>query len=357
MNTFGRRLRFTSFGESHGAAIGGVVDGYPAGIKIDFDLINQWMADRRPGGKNASQRKESDAVEFLSGISPDGLSLGTPIAFVIKNNDVRCSDYDLLKDAFRPGHADFTYMARYGIRDHRGGGRASARETAVRVVAGALAMHILQEKGIEVKTFLTQVGKAGDTGLLERLARNPETAHTYEVTAEINKALEEEIEKAAKDGDSIGGKVTCIALNFPAGIGNPVYDKLNSRLAEAMIGINAAKSFELGLGASFPSHRGSEVIDEMEMDQDGKIFTLTNFSGGIQGGISNGMPIVFNVGFKPTPTIARPLPLLKQNGEKITALISGRHDPCVALRGAAVVKAMCAFTLADFLLQIPPESV
>lgn len=317
MNTFGERLRLTTFGESHGPAVGGVIDGFPPRIKIDFELLARRMAERRPGRPGTSQRREEDIPEFLSGINGEGITLGTPIAFIIKNRDSRSEDYKQLEDAYRPNHADFTYEARYGIRDHRGGGRASARETACRVVAGALAEQFLKSRGIEINAWLENT---------------------------------DEIEAAARDGDSTGGIVACEITAVPAGIGNPIYDKLSARLAYAMMSINAAKGFEIGDGFSMAFRRGSEVADVFYKDDDGTVKTRTNHSGGIQGGISNGMPIRFRVAFKPTPTIGKPIPLLMRDGREKVEIITGRHDPCVAVRAVPVVRAMAAIVLADYLV-------
>lgn len=339
MNTFGKNLRLTTFGESHGPAIGGVIDGFPPGLKIDFSLIEAEMAARRPGRPGVSPRREPDIPEFLSGISPEGISLGTPIAFIIRNKDCRSQDYDTLKDTYRPNHADFTCQVRYGIRDHRGGGRSSARETACRVVAGAFARMILNKYGVQVESFLTGVGETSESEILEKFSANPSLAFSYCPSDSLVSAMNEEIEKASKAGDSVGGLVTGIVLNLPAGVGNPVYGKLNAMLAEAMMGINAAKGFEIGYGFNLAGCQGSKVRDNFVYEGE-KISTETNYSGGIQGGISNGMPIFFNVAFKPTPSFGIP----------------GRHDPCVAVRAVPVVKAMTALVIADFLLGSPPKS-
>lgn len=329
MNTFGERLRLTTFGESHGKAIGGVIDGFPSLVKIDFDFLKRRMEERRPGGSAyVSQRKETDTPEFLSGISPDGITLGTPIGFIIRNSDVRAGDYSGLAKAFRPCHADFTYEAKYGIRDFRGGGRASARETACRVLAGALAEQLLQERGIAIEVRLEEVG--GIRGSFENLM--------------------EEVGKARRLMDSVGGIVACRIDGMKAGVGNPVYDKLSARLAYAMMGINAAKGFEIGDGFRLSAMKGSEAIDEFFKDENGTIRTASNHSGGIQGGISNGMPVEFRVAFKPTPTIGREISLINENGEKYKHTIPGRHDPCVAVRAVPVVRAMAALVIADFLL-------
>lgn len=349
MNTYGKRLRLTTFGESHGTAIGGVIDGYPAGVRIDFEELRRAMAERRPGQPGATQRQEDDIPEFLSGISPDGVSLGTPIGFLIRNNDTRSRDYGELAHAFRPGHADFTYQQKYGIRDHRGGGRASARETACRVVGGALASQWLSTRGVRIQAFLASVGQVEIPDILELLAANPSLAETYAPDPQVQGAMMEEIERARKDGDSIGGSVVGIITGLPAGVGNPVYDKLSARVAGAMIGINAAKGFEIGGGSGLSSARGSSVLDNFEVT-DGEVRTTTNYSGGILGGISNGMPVVVRVWFKPTPTIGREVALLREDGQTVTTTVPGRHDPCVALRAVPVVKAMAALTVADFLL-------
>lgn len=328
MNTFGERLRLTTFGESHGVAIGGVIDGYPSGIEIDFELLEKRMVERRPGRPGTSPRKEDDKPEFLSGISPTGITLGTPIGFIIRNKDARSGDYGTLAMVYRPNHADYTYQAKYGIRDHRGGGRASARETAVRVVAGALAEQLLRERGIIIEAWLIEVG--GISGDLDTLMA--------------------EVEKARMDKDSVGGLVECTVTGVPAGLGNPIYDKLSARLAYAMMSINAAKGFSLGDGFELAKARGSEVIDEFYTTAEGVVKTRSNHNGGILGGISTGMPITFRVAFKPTPTIGRPLPLLKEDGEAVSEVIPGRHDPCVAVRAVPVVRAMAALTVADFLI-------
>ena len=329
MNTFGTSLRLTTFGESHGPAIGGVIDGYPAGVKIDFKLIECRLSERRPGQPGTTPRKEPDAPEFLSGISADGVSLGTPIGFIIRNTNTRASDYALLKENYRPNHADYTYMVRYGIRDFRGGGRASARETACRVVAGALAEQLLLTKGIKVEAMLTEVG--GVSGSRE--------------------VLMEQVEKARQERDSVGGTVSCEITGVPAGLGNPVYGKLSALLASAMMSINAAKGVEIGDGFDLASRKGSEVIDEFTMCEDAGMRTRTNHSGGVQGGISNGMPVKLRVAFKPTPTIGKPLPLINGRGESCMAVLPGRHDPCVAVRAVPVVRAMACIVISDLLLQ------
>lgn len=328
MNTFGNKLRLTTFGESHGPAIGGVIDGFPSRFPVDFDFIAARMAERRPGQKGTSQRKETDVPEFLSGIGKDNLTLGTPIAFIIRNKDTRSEDYEKLDGLFRPSHADYTYQAKYGIRDHRGGGRASARETACRVVAGALAEQYLNSRGVSVKASLVQVGEA--TGDIQTLM--------------------EEVERVRKEEDSVGGLVECIIDGLPVGLGDPVYDKLNARLAGAMMSINAAKGVEFGDGFEFVRMRGSESLDFFYSTAEGRIMTRSNHSGGIQGGISNGMPVKLSVVFKPTPSIPREIPLINEDGETVYRKITGRHDPCVAVRAVPVVRAMAALVVADYLI-------
>lgn len=325
MNTFeGQHVRLTTFGESHGPAIGGVLDGFPSGFHVDFDFIHRRMEERRPGRPGVSARREPDEVEVLSGLTSEGVTLGTPIGFMIRNADARSGDYDALADAWRPGHADYAYEARYGIRDHRGGGRASARETACRVFAGALCEQYLLGRGVRIEAWLSSVG--GVEGEMP--------------------VLMGEIEKARRDGDSVGGVVTCVVSGMSAGVGDPVYGKLTARLAAAMMSINASKGFEIGDGFELARKRGSEVIDEYYKSSDGRVLTHTNHSGGLQGGITTGMPIVMRVAFKPTPTIGKPVPVYRPaegRCERIT--VAGRHDPCVALRAVPVVRAMAALTL------------
>ena len=312
-NRIGNLFSLTSFGESHGPAIGGVVDGMPAGVKIDLDQVNQELARRRPGqGGISSSRKETDEVEILSGIM-DGVTLGTPIGFIIRNRDQRPEDYDHLKDVFRPSHADFTYQAKYGIRDHRGGGRASARETVSRVVAGALAKQALLQLGISI------------------------SAQAATVVDEI------------PHGDTKGGVVLCAIKGVDPGVGEPVFGKLSSQLAEAMMSIPAAKGFEIGLGFDFVNHLGSEVLDKWVF-KDGKITTVTNYSGGIQGGISNGNDICFKVAFKPVATLMQPVEGIDRQGNAVAIEPRGRHDACVVPRAIPVVEAMAAIVVLDNVL-------
>lgn len=328
MNTFGQKLRLTTFGESHGSAIGGIVDGFPSGIAVDAELVQSFMESRRPGRSSMmSQRREADKVQILSGVAESGLSLGTPIGFVIANSDVRSKDYESLRHVYRPNHADYTYDAKYGIREYRGGGRASARETAVRVAAAAIVYPLLLKNGITV------------TAALESVGGNP-----VEVADEV-------IAKVMSSGDSVGATVKCEVLNLPAGVGEPIFDKLQARLAYAMLSIPAVKGFEYGDGFEAAKMRGSECVDVFTSDADGNVLTLSNHSGGIQGGISNGMPITMRVAFKPTPSISIPQPTITDDKRAIEVCTTGRHDPCVGVRGVSVVRSMTILTIADMLLQ------
>lgn len=360
-NSFGEIFRLTTFGESHGPAIGGVIDGAPPGIRLNEARIEQAMRRRRPGtSPSVSARSEADKVEFLSGLK-DSVTLGTPIAFVIKNTDSRSSDYDSLEHLYRPGHADFTTHKKYGIRDHRGGGRASARETACRVVGGAVAQEVLRSRGIAVGAFLKQVGGVslqfppGETIAPREMAEyllHRDSLSLPCPDAGIAAGMMAEIESVRKAADSVGGIVECAVYGLPIGIGEPVYNKLQSRLAAAMLSINAAKGFEYGGGFSLASRRGSEVRDEWSRRdmRSSPSLTVTNHSGGIQGGISNGMPVYFRVAFKPTPTTPGDARCLASDGTLQSVDIKGRHDPCVAVRGVAVVEAMAAMTILDMLL-------
>lgn len=351
MNTFGKNLRLTTFGESHGPAIGGVIDGFPSGFKIDFEALQKEIDKRKPGNSSlVTQRKEWDIPEFLSGITEDGITLGTPIGFIIRNQDNRSNDYSNIENCFRPNHADYTYEIKYGIRDHRGGGRASARETANWVVAGSIARQWLEKRDISIFTILSGVGEFNYADeLTKELASKPFSEDYLKLPEELTKQMSDSILKAKEEGDSIGGIVTCVIYGVNPGVGNPVFDKLQSRLAMAMLSINAVKGFEYGYGKNLTQSKGSETIDLFKFDNN-KIVTETNFSGGIQGGISNGMPIYFNVFFKPTPTILREIPTIQKDGCPTLLKMKGRHDPCVALRGEAVVKAMTALVIADFLI-------
>ncbi|MCI7378647.1 MAG: chorismate synthase [Bacteroidales bacterium] len=351
MNTFGEIFRLTTFGESHGPAIGGVIDGMPAGIGIDLDFVQRELDRRRPGQSAlTTPRKESDRVEILSGLF-EGKTTGTPIGFIIRNENQHSADYDNLRDAFRPSHADYTYYNKYGIRDHRGGGRASARETAARCVAGAFAKIALQTQGISVKAYTSQVGaialpgtyKDYDLDATERNAvRCPDPA-----TAEKMAAL---IKSVKAEGDTIGGIITGVITGVPVGVGEPAFGKLHAALGAAMLSINAAKGFDYGSGFAGVTQRGSEQNDLFVTDNEGHVHTLTNNSGGIQGGISNGEDIYFRVAFKPVATLLREQPTIDKDGNAATIKARGRHDACVLPRAVPVVESMAAVTLLDYLL-------
>ncbi len=346
-STFGTLFRLTTFGESHGVAIGGIIDGVPSNIQLDFDKI-QLELDRRKPGQSAivTQRKESDTVQFLSGIF-EGKTTGTPIGFVIPNEDQKSGDYEHLKEAYRPSHADFTFDKKYGIRDYRGGGRSSARETASRVVAGAIAKQILDTLGIEFSTYVDQVGsiRLNDSAffLLDAIESNPVRCPDLK-TAE---RMEELIREVRKDGDTIGGCVKCMIVNVPIGLGEPVFDKLHAELGKAMFSINAVKGVEFGSGFSAVEMRGSEHNDLFNADST----TKSNHSGGIQGGISNGMPIEFRVAFKPVATLIKTQSTINSKGENLELEGKGRHDACVVPRAVPIVEAMAAIVILDFYLR------
>jgi len=342
MNSFGLRFRFMSFGESHGKAIGCVVDGVPAGLNIDEEFIQNELDRRRPGQNQFSTaRKESDKVEILSGVF-EGVSTGTPIAMVIFNKDQKSKDYSNIKDIFRPAHADFTYYHKYGIRDYRGGGRSSARETAARVAAGAVAKLLLKEVGIKIEAGIFEIAgiKAKKTDF--EYAKKSEI---YSLDSEIEEKQKKAILEAKKEHDSIGGVVLVRALNVPVGLGEPIYYKLDSILADALMSINAVKAVEIGLGCDSAKIKGSQNNDEISKDG-----FLSNNAGGILGGISNAEPVVAKVYFKPTPSIFKNQKTVDIYGNEIEFELKGRHDPCVAIRGSVVAEAMMALVLADMLL-------
>ncbi len=351
-NTFGKIFQLTSFGESHGAAIGGVIDGCPAGLKLDLDLIRQELARRRPGQSSiTSGRNETEEFEILSGLFENS-TLGSPLAFIIRNRDVMSSDYDAVKEAFRPSHADFTYQEKYGIRDHRGGGRSSARETAVRVFAGAIAKQLLSSLDIQIHAYVSQIGSIScdlafsnlDFSRIESsLVRCPDEGTSLKMIEYI-KSLKEE-------GDTSGGIITCVLRNVPSGLGEPVYSKLHADLASACMSINAAHGFEYGSGFAGVAMKGSEHNDPFIFDTSGKIRTSTNFSGGIQGGISNGMDIYFRVAFKPVATLMKAQKTVNAKGENQSINPGGRHDPCVVPRAVPIVEAMSALVIADHYLR------
>ena len=351
MNTFGTLFRLTTFGESHGPAIGGVIDGMAAGFKIDLDAVQYQLDRRRPGQSSiVTSRKESDNVRFLSGIF-DGMSTGTPIGFIIENNDQHSNDYENLRQCFRPSHADYTYQIKYGIRDHRGGGRSSARETASRVVGGALARQVLASKGISITAYTSQVG---DIALDKDYHRYNLDQTEKNIVRCPDPAIAEKMETLINEvkvaGDTIGGVVSCVIKGVPTGVGEPTFDKLHSRMAAAMLSINAAKGFDYGMGFDGVGLRGSQVIDTFYNDPDGSVRTRTNFSGGVQGGISNGEDIYFRVAFKPVATLLQSVETITASGEKTTLQARGRHDPCVVPRAVPIVEAMAAMVVLDLLL-------
>jgi chorismate synthase len=349
-NTFGKLFTFTSFGESHGKGIGGIVDGCPSGIEIDEDFIQNELNRRRPGQSAISTpRKEDDKVEFLSGIF-EGKTTGTPIAFVIWNQNQKSSDYEHLKEVYRPSHADYTYQQKYGIRDYRGGGRSSARETASRVVAGAIAKLVLKMQGIEIIAFTSQVGSIAMNQSFETLNLSLIESNAVRCPQpEIAEKMIQYIKQLKEEGDSIGGIISCIIKGVPVGLGEPVFDKLQSRLAEAMLSINATHGFDYGRGFEGVSMKGSQMNDPFIKVGD-KITTKTNNSGGIQGGISNGQDIFFRVLFKPVATISQKQETLDIHKNEVELEARGRHDPCVLPRAVPIVEAMAALTLMDLYL-------
>jgi chorismate synthase len=356
-NTFGQQFRISTFGESHGVAIGVIIDGCPPGIPFDLEFIQQELDLRRPGqSKITTQRKESDTAQVLSGVF-EGKTTGTPLALLIPNEDQRSKDYAHIAQAFRPSHADYTYQQKYGIRDYRGGGRSSARETAARVASGAVAKLFLQQHGIEIFAHVSGVGKIEaphvehypHATLLEmrenNIARCVDPATAQEMI--------QYIDQVRKSGDTVGGRISALIRHVPVGLGEPVFDKLHADLAKAMMSINAVHGFEYGSGFSGSEMLGSEHNDLFVPSTKGSslLHTHTNFSGGIQGGISNGMPITFRVAFKPVATIMRDQPSFNEKGEPTQVSGKGRHDPCVVPRAVVIVEAMAALVLADHLLR------
>lgn len=349
-NTFGKYLRLTTFGESHGKAVGGILDGFPAGIQVDEKLINTDLSRRKPGQSDiVSRRNENDKAEILSGVFK-GKTLGTPIAFLIRNKDPKPEDYDHLQNVYRPSHADFTYQQKYGQRDYRGGGRASARETVARVVAGSFAKMLLQPAGISVTAFVNRIGAISvnkpytvlDFSQVEdSLVRCPEP--------EISEKMIALIGETAKKGDTLGGQIQCVVRGMPVGLGEPVFDKLHADLGKAMLSINAVKAFEVGSGFAGTRQYGSQQNDEFAMEEN-RIVTKTNNSGGIQGGISNGMDIWFNVGFKPVSTLMKEQKTVDEEGRPVLLEGKGRHDVTVVPRAVPIVEAMAALVIADHWL-------
>ena len=344
-NSFGKLFRLTTFGESHGEAIGGIIDGCPAGLKIDLEQVQVEMDRRRPGQSAiVTQRKEPDSVKFLSGIF-EGKTTGTPIGFIIENANQKSKDYSHIKDVYRPSHADYTYDQKYGNRDYRGGGRSSARETACRVAAGAVAKQLLQD--IEITAYTSAVGpiqlqrKFEELDLSE-IENNPVRCPDPQTAAE----METFIKEIRSQGDTVGGVVECVVSNVPVGLGEPVFDKLHAALGAAMLSINAVKGFEYGSGFAGSERRGSEHNDLFNVDGS----TITNNSGGIQGGISNGMDITFRVAFKPVATLMQKQQTINAEGQEVEMQGKGRHDPCVVPRAIPIVEAMAALVLADYYL-------
>jgi len=346
-SSFGKIFKISTFGESHGIAIGGVIDGAPANFELNFEMI-QAELDRRKPGQSAivTQRKESDTVQFLSGIF-EGKTTGAPIGFIIPNENQKSKDYEHLKDTFRPSHADFTYQNKFGIRDYKGGGRSSARETACRVVAGAIAKQMLQSIGIQFSTYVDQIGlirfDSSDFFELNVIESNLVRCPNSKIAVEMENLVRE----IRKDGDTIGGAIRCVVTAVPIGLGEPVFDKLHAELGKAMLSINAVKGFEIGSGFDAIAMRGSQHNDSLNVDHS----TKTNHSGGIQGGISNGMPISFRVAFKPVATLMQKQATINSKGDEIELEGKGRHDACVVPRAVAIVESMAAITILDFYLR------
>lgn len=356
-NSFGDVFRITTFGESHGEAIGVIIDGCPANITIDESFIQSELDKRRPGqSKITTQRKESDTARILSGVF-EGKTTGTPLAMVIPNEDQRSKDYSHIKDKYRPSHADYTYQMKYGIRDYRGGGRSSARETAARVAAGAVAKSLLEQAGIRIFAHVSGVGKIEAPNLeplpVDELVGLRESNIVRCADPATANEMIDFIDGIRKAGDTVGGRISVVIQQVPVGLGEPVFDKLHADLAKAMLSINAVHGFEYGSGFAGSEMQGSEHNDIfVNPEQDARqLKTLTNFSGGIQGGISNGMDITFRVAFKPVATIMRPQPTIDQSGEASEITGKGRHDPCVVPRAVIIVEAMAALVLADHLLK------
>ncbi|MBE0663396.1 MAG: chorismate synthase [Bacteroidales bacterium] len=356
-NTFGTLFCLTTFGESHGPAIGGIIDGCPAGLEVDLNFVQECLDKRRPGQSGAtSPRKESDLIEVLSGVF-EGKTTGAPIAFMMRNQDHKPGDYDHLKDTFRPSHADFSWTAKYGFRDHRGGGRSSARETAARVAGGAFAQLLLNQTGTRIRAWVSSVGPIMLEKSISSLNLSNIEANTIRCpdVATAQQMLDY-IEKLKAEGDTTGGIITCLVQGVPAGLGEPVFDKLQADLAKAMLSINAVKGFEYGSGFSGSAMKGSEhndIIQKLLDEKTGKpsFTTRTNYSGGIQGGISTGEDIWFRVAFKPVATIMKDQQTLDSSGQLTTLEGKGRHDVCVVPRAVPIVEAMAALVLADHLLR------
>lgn len=350
-NSIGEIFRITTFGESHGEAIGVVIDGCPAGLHIDLAFLQQELDRRKPGQSSiTTSRKENEQFRIISGVF-EQKSTGAPIAILIPNEDAKSSDYEQIKEIYRPSHADYTFDAKYGIRDYRGGGRSSARETAARVVAGAIAKLLLKHYHINVTAYVSEIGKikcSTEYSLLNLADTEKSLVRCPDKT--VSDAMIKSIEKAKKEGDSLGGIIKCIVSGMPAGLGEPVFDKLHADIGKAVLSINAVKGFEYGSGFAGTKMKGSEHNDTFT-NQNGKVVTTTNYSGGIQGGISNGMDFYCNVAFKPTATIAHLQQSVDKKGNQVEVAVKGRHDPCVVPRAVPIVEAMIALTIADYLLR------
>ncbi len=346
-NTFGTKFRLTTFGESHGKAIGGIIDGCPSNFELDFEQIQAELDRRSPGNsKLTSNRKEPDKVEFLSGIF-EGKTLGTPIGFLVWNKDQKSKDYGNLKDIYRPSHADYTYLKKYGIRDYRGGGRASARETVSRVVGGAIAKQILKAQNIEIFAYVSQVG---DIKLEQNYTNKFISDNILNCPdKEITEKMISKIKQVRQERDSIGGTINCVIKNVPIGLGEPVFNKFHAELSKAILGINACKGFEIGSGFEAANMLSSEHNDIFYIKND-KVRTKTNNSGGVQGGITNGEDVFFKAAFKPIPTIMQEQETLTTSNEPIIYKAKGRHDPCVLPRALPIVEAMAAMVCLDFLI-------
>ena len=351
-SSYGKIFKISTFGESHGVAIGVTVEGCPAGLAFDLDFIQAELDRRKPGqSRITTQRKEADSVEVLSGVF-EGLTTGTPIAMVIRNEDQRSKDYGHIAKQFRPSHADFTYQTKYGVRDYRGGGRSSARETAARVAAGALAKLLLKTIGVEISAYVSQVGKLKLEKSYQELDLSLTDSNAVRCPdPEMAQKMFDYIDDIRKNGDSIGGIVDCVITGTPVGLGEPVFDKLHAELGKAMLSINAVKGFEYGSGFAGIELTGSEHNDAFYIDETGQTRTRSNHSGGIQGGISNGEAIFFRTAFKPVATIMQDQESINQDGESVVVSGKGRHDPCVLPRAVPIVEAMAALVLADFYLR------
>lgn len=351
-NTYGTLFKITTYGESHGRAIGVTIDGCPAGLEIDEGFIQAELERRKPGqSRITTQRKEADTFEILSGVF-DGKATGTPIHLVIWNQDQRSKDYSHIADKFRPSHADFTYETKYGIRDYRGGGRSSARETAARVAAGAIAKTFLHHKGIDVRAWVSQVGDIKLETPYDQLDLHATEDNIVRCPdAAVAEKMIERIDETRKNRDTIGGVISCVMTGSPAGLGEPVFDKFHAELGKAMLSINAVKGFEYGSGFDGVTMKGSEHNDAFYTDEDGRIHTRTNHSGGVQGGITNGMDVYFRVAFKPVATIMIDQESVDKEGESTTVTGKGRHDPCVVPRAVPIVEAMAAMVMMDFYLR------